>query len=345
MKSKLRTTASLFAIVGTVVIASLIFPSAASASPLAISNSVVETDTAGDALKMVTDLVDASPAAEKVLTGLVGAPADAVEGVAVTDNTAATLPSITEPELTSRNLTTGDSLSVSVAGATLVGSEGAVATLDGKNDEGTFIVQATDAGSVQILNVVEKPTAFHEFSISTDVPEGASWIAATGGSLNLIADSGEVIAVADAPWSVDAKGTHLETSFTVNGGEITQHTDTSTATFPVVSDPDLWWVILTSAACAAEIAALAIGAAKVVQAFAKADKIVKATKSVIASYNALGGSIGKVVAVLKKFIINRTSLTSAQFTALSKFIGDIGKTILNIIGVGSCVSLITAWRS
>ena len=37
----------------------------------------------------------------------------------------------------------------------------------------------------------------------------------------------------------------------------------------------LWWIIGTSAVCAAEIASLAVGAAKVIQAFAKADKIVK----------------------------------------------------------------------
>lgn len=343
MKSKFRVKTSLIAVVGIVLVSSLIFPSVASASPLTVSNTAVGLGAAGDALTVVTDLVDAGPAAEKVLTGLVGAPADVVEGLAVTDSTAATLPSVADPALTSMNLKTGDSLSASVAGALLVGYEGAVATFDGKKDEGTFIVQATDDGSVQILNVVEKPTAFHEFSVSTVVPEGASWVVAAGGSLNLIGGSGAVIAVADVPWSVDANGTYLETSFTVNGGEITQHTDTSTAAFPVVSDPELWWVIGTSAVCALEIASLAVGAAKVIQAFAKADKVVKATRSVIAAYNSLGGSIEKVVAVLKKFVKNKASLTGAQTAALSNFIGGIGKTVFNIVGLGSCYALATAW--
>lgn len=69
---------------------------------------------------------------------------------------------------------------------------------------------------------------------------------------------------------------------------------TANAAFPVVSDPCLWWVIGTSALCAAGIASLAVGAAEVVAAFAKADKIVKASKqaskAVVSSYWALAGT-------------------------------------------------------
>lgn len=40
-----------------------------------------------------------------------------------------------------------------------------------------------------------------------------------------------------APWAVDATGSLLPTSFTVDGQTLTQHVDTNGAVFPVVSDP------------------------------------------------------------------------------------------------------------
>jgi hypothetical protein len=110
-------------------------------------------------------------------------------------------------------------------------------------------------------------------------------VTAAGGSLNLQDAGGQVIAVADVPWSIDANGTYLPTEFVVEGSTITQVVDTSAAVFPVVSDPSIWWVIATVAACAVEIAALAFASVKVIQAFAKANGIIKSMKKVAALYD------------------------------------------------------------
>ena len=103
----------------------------------------------------------------------------------------------------------------------------------------------------------------------------------------------------------------------------------------------LWWIIGTSAVCAAEIASLAVGAAKVIQAFAKADKIVKAAKAVTSAYKTLGGEMDKVVDLLKKYVKDKSKLTKKQINALETFIREIGKSVFNIIGLGSCYALAT----
>ncbi|WP_309067910.1 hypothetical protein [Microbacterium sp.] len=84
-----------------------------------------------------------------------------------------------------------------------------------------------------------------------------------------------------------------------------------------------------------------MGAAKVIAAFAKADKIVKGAKKAIAAYNKLGGKMSKVIDLLKKYVKKKSSLTKSQITALETFINEIGKSVFNIIGLGSCYALAT----
>ncbi|WP_156109850.1 hypothetical protein [Cryobacterium sp. MLB-32] len=45
------------------------------------------------------------------------------------------------------------------------------------------------------------------------------------------------------------------------------------------------------------------------QQFAKADKIIRAAKSVAKAYAELGGTVSKVVDLIKKYVRNKASLT------------------------------------
>lgn len=67
----------------------------------------------------------------------------------------------------------------------------------------------------------------------------------------------------------------------------------------------------------------------------------KAAKAVTNAYKELGGKMDKVVDLLKKYVKNKTKLTKKQINALETFIHEIGKSVLNIIGLGSCVDLAT----
>lgn len=41
----------------------------------------------------------------------------------------------------------------------------------------------------------------------------------------------------EAPWAVDADGTRLATSYSLDGGTLTQHVNTTGAAYPIVTDP------------------------------------------------------------------------------------------------------------
>ena len=49
----------------------------------------------------------------------------------------------------------------------------------------------------------------------------------------------------------------------------------------------------------------------------------------------------KVVDLLKKYVKDKSKLTKKQINALETFIREIGKSVFNIIGLGSCYALAT----
>ncbi len=151
-----------------------------------------------------------------------------------------------------------------------------------------------------------------------------------------------VMASITAPWAIDADGQTLATEYEVDGNTITQVVDTRGAAFPVVADPDIWWVVANSAGCLAEIAGLGLASAKAVAAFAKADKIVRAAKKLGYYYDRLGGRMDKVIGVIKKWINSRGSLTRTQLSAVEGLIREGGKIFFNALGLGSCYNLVSA---
>lgn len=57
------------------------------------------------------------------------------------------------------------------------------------------------------------------------------------GTVSVSDTEGNPVNYFSAPWARDAEGRYLPTNYTVNGNVITQHIDTSGATYPVVADP------------------------------------------------------------------------------------------------------------
>lgn len=299
--------------------------------------SVIESVEASD---QVAETPGLSKSAKSKIATLVPESATTIEGEVVTDSAITTVPTAENPSITTLAFDDGQEVSLGLPQADLVESEGAVSTFAADDGE-SFHAQVTDDGAIQIVNVVEKETDEHKFEIKTSIPSGSSWKAVKSGGLELTNRSGEVLAIIGTPWAIDANGKELPTKFAIDGEKITQIVDTEGAAFPVVSDPSLWWVIGTSALCIAEIGSLAVGAAKVVQAFAKSEKIIKATKGVIKAYNKLGGTMKSVIGKLKKYVKNKSSLTKAQRVALEEFIRKVGSSVFNILGLGSCYDLAT----
>jgi hypothetical protein len=213
------------------------------------------------------------------------------------------------------------------------------------NGNGSYTVPVSHAdGSLAINTVLTGPSSPTSFAYPLELPKGGSVSVEDNGAVQIADASGMPVGFVDAPWAVDANGADVPTKFVVDGNVVTQQIDTSApgVQFPVVADPSLWSVIGNAVGCAAEIAGLALASAKVLQAFVKAEKIIKGIKKAISWYNKLGGSMKKVVGLLKKYVKNRSSLSKKQIEAVSGLFHEGGKALLNIIGLGSCWSLATA---
>ncbi|MBT2502891.1 hypothetical protein [Curtobacterium sp. ISL-83] len=213
------------------------------------------------------------------------------------------------------------------------------------NGNGSYTVPISHAdGSLAINTVLTGPSSPTSFAYPLDLPKGGSVSVDDNGAVQISDASGMPVGFVNAPWAVDANGADVPTKFVVDGNVVTQQVDTSApgVQFPVVADPSLWSVIGNAVGCAAEIAGLALASAKVLQAFVKAEKIIKGIKKAVYWYNKLGGSMKKVVGLLKKYVQNRSSLSKTQIEAVSGLFHETGKTLLNIIGLGSCWSLATA---
>ncbi len=313
----------------------------ASATESAPATAVGAVDTDSTAVSLLTEGLDLDAAADIAFEELVGAPVQSTGAIASNAAGLAMLPEAGDSTLALLAGESGETITVTIPSAGDVVSNDFASVIETTtDDDDAFIVQANELGA-QIINVATVPATTHEFSLETTVPDGASWSTTESGSLQLLDVSGQIIAASDVPWAVDANGAVLETSFHIDGSTITQHVDTAEATFPVVSDPDLWWVIGTAALCAAEIASLAVGAAKVISLFAKADRIVKSMKAVVSAYKTLGNSMDKVFTLLKKYIKTPKNLTRSQTVALEDFIKKVGTAVFNAIGLGSCLSLVT----
>ncbi len=157
-----------------------------------------------------------------------------------------------------------------------------------------------------------------------------------------VASETQQLAKVGVPWAIDAKGKALPTRYELSGETLTQVVDLRGAVFPVTADPALWWVIGTSAVCAAQLGTLAFGAAKVVAAFAKAERIIKSAKTVLQAYRALGNSMKSVLRYMERFVRNRSSLSTYQIRTIGKLVGGISSVIVGSLGLGGCYNLFRA---
>lgn len=236
--------------------------------------------------------------------------------------------------------TTTDSVDLRTLPVSVVSVDGPA--LASREIEGSVITAFPTPSGVQTFIEIPALGAPTEYRFPIDVPDGATLNTQPDGSVFVTGEDGLPLAVLDVPWALDAEGTNVPTHFRIEGDTVVQvvQPDADTA-FPVIADPDFWWIVAQSAGCLAEIAALSLAAAKVVQAFAKADRIIRAAKALGRYYDALGGKMDLVIGVLKKWINNRGSLTRVQMSAIEGLVREGGKIIFNVIGLGTCYSLVT----
>lgn len=296
--------------------------------------------TVVDTMGVVSEIVDLDRDALETLEGLIGSPkahtasADAaLSEMAATETAVVLLPTV---EDSSAVVLGSASVGARIPDAEVVRTEGAVAVLETEDE--TFVVAPGASGGVQFINIASQPTQAHSFSMETAIPDGARWQRSEDGGLELVGDAGFLSAYIETPWAVDATGASLPTYFTVVGDVITQHVDTSTAEFPVISDPSIW----TVAECIGSVALiLGFAAAKMTTLIAKIGKIIKASSSLISKWKAAIGSANFTVAEFKTFInlmhgyLEKT-LSAAQRVKVNTLLNAIGNTLVTIIGLEAC---------
>lgn len=211
------------------------------------------------------------------------------------------------------------------------------------NGNGSFTVPIVHGdGTVQINTVLTSVSAPSSFSYPLTPPTGATVSLSSDGSVTISDSNNAVIGHIDVPWAKDARGVAVPTHFTLAGNTLTQTVDLSSPaiTYPVVADPGVVATAKAIAGCLLEIAPLFFGGAEIVKAFAKAQKFIKASKSILKAYARVGGTMKSLIKLVKQYVKDRGSMTKAQINALGSFVTATGHFIWDTIGFPTCYDLI-----
>jgi hypothetical protein len=299
---------------------------------------------ATDATDVLADLVPELPTeSDGLIDALVGDTAATLDGVLDTGSVVVTLPTGDSSTATLTDSDTGQTLSVTPSGTANFDDDSAVAVADVPAEDASVLVQATTTGSLQALKVFNDGGDSASFDLAVTKPDTTEWLAQEDGSLYLVSTSdagadatADPLAVVAAPWAIDAAGQSLPTSYTVTSDGIEQVVDTTDAVYPVVADPSWWWWAAKIAGCAAELATIAAVAAKLLTVLARSERVIKASRTALAAYNKIGGTVDKLWTYLKKFVMDRAHMTTAQVAAIRDLLKQVGSVIFNIIGIGTC---------
>lgn len=107
-------------------------------------------------------------------------------------------------------------------------------------------VQVQESG-VQMLTVIDNANAPTEYPYSITLPEGGHIELTEDGGALIVDLEGNVIATIEKPWAKDANNTALETWFTTDGTNLTQHIVHNVAgvMYPVTADPWLFMKLIS----------------------------------------------------------------------------------------------------
>jgi hypothetical protein len=110
--------------------------------------------------------------------------------------------------------------------------------------DGTYTVPVVlPDGGLQINTVISNADSPTSFTYGIDLREGGQMVDAGSGAVAVLDEMGEAVALILPPWALDAEGRVLETSYMIDGNELTQVVkhDQSDVVYPVVADPQFVW--------------------------------------------------------------------------------------------------------
>lgn len=99
----------------------------------------------------------------------------------------------------------------------------------------------TTAGT-QTLITIDSAAAATEYRFPLNLPQGSSAAIQSDGSVSIKDSTGLFLGGYSAPWAIDADGTTIPSTFTVEGNTLIQQVEfTTTTSFPVTADPSSVW--------------------------------------------------------------------------------------------------------
>jgi hypothetical protein len=211
------------------VVVALLSMSAALSSPVAADDGAVATET-GDVLDVAGALVeDAAPlfdAGDSFIANVAGSevelPADPAEPM-VLDGAAGEI-QVDLPAVAA-DVNEG-----------VVDESGAV-VFESPSSPVAFAAQATPDGGMQVLVVIDGPTAPSEYRFDMTVPAGAVLLPTTDGGAAVVGPDSTLVSLVAPAWAIDANGQHLPTHYRIDGTTLVQVVDHQGAAYPVVADP------------------------------------------------------------------------------------------------------------
>lgn len=125
--------------------------------------------------------------------------------------------------------------------ATAVREQSGIVSYDNKNGSITVPV-VIDDGELQINTVIADSNAPTRYAYAIDPGDGGS-LTPFGDLIVVGSATGEVIAVVEAPWALDANGRSVPTHYELSGTTLTQVIDLNdpSISYPVVADPKFVW--------------------------------------------------------------------------------------------------------
>ena len=191
--------------------------------------------------------VDVNPfsaAGDVVTSGNLDVQSSAGDFVALGSESSVEIPATsTGPMVVSDNA--GDTPDVTITPAGLAdsgeGSRGDHGGVDFDNASGGMTTALPkDDGSLQIVTTIDSADSPHDYAykIGTNGSRDLTLVKEGDGGVSILDDEGNWVGGIAKPWAVDANGTELPTSYSVEGTSVVQHVDFDASTaFPVVADP------------------------------------------------------------------------------------------------------------
>ena len=116
-------------------------------------------------------------------------------------------------------------------------TDSGVPEFDNNNGSTTVPIVRGD-GSVQIITVIDDPSAPTRFDYTISVPEGGAMTLDERGVILITDQAGDFVGAVAPAWAKDANGESLQTRYEIDGNVLTQVVEHSAANaYPVVADP------------------------------------------------------------------------------------------------------------